>query len=147
MASLVQPVNGAPPRSLAGRALLAYYAATPVFAALDLALHLNLRVSFFEHARGIRIGYYVIACVCALLVARWPARAALVGFVESIGNIALLIIGVFVAYLGALDAALAERALPTTPFSPAAVLNLVVSASALLVSYLAAQARVSRAIF
>ncbi|HEX7122600.1 MAG TPA: hypothetical protein VF178_09555 [Gemmatimonadaceae bacterium] len=49
--------------------------------------------------------------------------------------------------MGTLDATLAEHALPTTPFSPAAVLNLVISASSLIVSYLAAQARMSRALF
>lgn len=134
----------AAPPSLPRRALLAYYATTPLFAALDLVLDVNLRVSFFDHAPKLRVAYYLLTGAGALLMARFPAHATLLGFVESLANIVLLIIGVFVAYLAAIDAALAEHALPATPFSPAAIANLMLSAGALLVSYLAAQARMSR---
>jgi hypothetical protein len=127
-----------------GRAVFAWYLATPVFATLDLVFGVNVRLSFLEQQPALRIGWYAIAVGCAAAVARWPARAGMIGLSESAASMALLVVGAGTAYLRALDAALAEPAVIAPPFSPAEVTNLILSAGALIVSYIAAQARVSR---
>jgi hypothetical protein len=129
---------------LPGRVVLGWYLATPVFALLDLAFGINVRASFLDEQPALRLAWYALALGCAAAVTRWPARAGVIGLSESAASIALLVLGAGVAYLGALDAALGEPAVVAPPFSPADVANLVLSAGALIASYIAAQARVSR---
>lgn len=129
---------------LPGRLVLGWYLATPVFAVLDLALGINLRASFLDGQPALRLAWYALALGCAAAVARWPERAGVIGLLESSASIALLVLGTGNAYLRSLDAALGETVVVAPPFSPADVANLVLSAGALIVSYIAAQARVSR---
>ncbi len=124
-----------------GRALQAYYLATPLFAVLDFAAGINVRVAFLDGGWPLRLAYYAFAFVAGVAAARWPARAALVGLVESGANIALLVLGVGVRYLAAIDAAAADAGLPAPPFDQLEVVNLLLSAVVLAVSYIGAQAR------
>lgn len=125
------------------RLVFGYYLATPLFALLDFAFGINVRAAFLDGQPVIKLAWYALAFACALVVARWPGRAGLVGLAESGANIALLVIGTMSAYLGAVDSALSESAMEP-PLSPADAVNLVVSSAALIVSYIAAQARASR---
>lgn len=126
------------------RAVLVYYLATPAFAVLDLAFGINVRAAFLDGRPVLKLVWYALALVCAAAVARWPNRAGLVGLAESGASIALLVIGTMTAYLAAVDAAASESAAAGPPFRPADVVNLMVSSGALIVSYIAAQARASR---
>jgi hypothetical protein len=128
----------------ARRVLLAYYASTPLLLVLDLVFGVNLRTTFFDGTPWLRITYYALAFGCALAIAKWPTRAGLVGLVESGANIALLVLGVGISYLRVVDAALADQPLADSPLSVEGTLNLIISAGALAVSYIAAQARASR---
>jgi hypothetical protein len=47
-------------------------------------------------------------------------------------------------YLSAVDSALADAVLPAAPFTTAGIVNLIVSAVVLIVSYVAAQARLGQ---
>jgi hypothetical protein len=118
-----------------------YYLATPVFAMLDLALGLNLRVTFLGDAPALRLLYYGFAFGCGAAMAHWPGRTAIVGLIESGANIALLVIGVSLTYLRAVEQALSEVGPVAPPFGTPEIVNLVISALALSVSYIAAQAR------
>jgi hypothetical protein len=128
----------------ARRAIQAYLLATPLFAILDLAGGINVRIAFLDGGLLLRVAYYAVAFGAGIAVTRWPARAPLVGLVESGVNVAWLILGVGIRYLDALDAAAAEYELPRAPFEGTEVLNLVVSATVLAVSYVAATARLGR---
>ena len=127
----------------AARLVFGYYLATPLFALLDFGFGINVRAAFLDGQPLLKVAWYALALVCALAMARWPGRAGLVGLAESGANIALLVIGTMTAYLGAVDAALSDSVMEP-PFSPADAVNLVVSSGALIVSYIAAQARASR---
>lgn len=124
----------------AARLLRAWYLATPVLVLLDLAFGLNVRAAFLDTWPS-RLAYYAMAFACGLAVQRWPGRAALVGVVESGVNIAWLIIAVSLRYLGALDAALADDPAAGAPFTGNEIVNLVLSAVVLIVSYFGAMAR------
>lgn len=124
----------------AARLLRAWYLATPVLVLLDLLFGLNVRAAFLDTWPS-RVAYYAMAFACGLAVQRWPGRAALVGLVESGVNIAWLIVAVGLRYLGALDAALADDATGAVPFTGNEIVNLVLSAVVLIVSYIGAMAR------
>jgi hypothetical protein len=131
--------------ALAPRFLRAWYLATPAFAVLDLVLGLNVRITFID-AVPARLAYYAFAFGCGLAVLRWPGRAALVGLLESGGNIVWLILGVGLQYLAALDAALADTVVQAPLFTTAEVINLLVSTIVLIVSYAGAQVRLGRSL-
>jgi hypothetical protein len=139
-----RPAGITPDRAaLAPRFLRAWYLATPGFAVLDFALGLNVRVTFLDSVPG-RLAWYAFACACGLAVLRWPGREALVGLLESGVNMAWLIFAVMLQYLSAVDSALADDVLPSAPFTTAGIVNLIVSALVLIVSYVAAQARLGQ---
>ncbi len=108
---------------------------------LDLALGINLRTTFLDGAPALKVAYYAAALGCGAAIARWPARAELIGLLESGANIALLVLGVGLAYLRLVDAALADAPIPPV-FTTASALNLAVSALMLAASYLSATSRV-----
>jgi hypothetical protein len=124
----------------APRLLLAYYLATPLFVVLDLVAGINLRTTFLDGAPALKAAYYAASLGCGAAIARWPARAALIGLLESGTNIGLLILGVGLAYLRVLDAALADTPLPPV-FTTASALNLALSAVVLGTSYVGAMSR------
>lgn len=134
------PQQALPARPGTARFLRAWYLATPALAVLDLAFGLNVRATFLDHWPS-RLAYYVLAFACGLAVQRWPARAALIGLIESGVNIAWLVLAVGLRYLGFIDAALAEDPTISVPFTGDEVINLVISAMVLIVSYVGAMAQ------
>ena len=88
-----------PPASPGRRAIQAYYLATPAFAVLDFVAGVNVRTAFLGDGPLGRLLYYALAFACGLATARWPARAPLVGLLESGVNIAWLILAVGIRYL------------------------------------------------
>jgi hypothetical protein len=130
------------PSRFAALAKLYYLVATPLFVLLDYAFGANIRVAFLDGHAGLRAAYYAIAIGCGVAVWRRPRWAALVGVTESGANIGLLIIGVFVAYLGMLDDAGGPGAI-ANPFTPRAVVNLVISAAWGYASYVHALRRLN----
>jgi len=115
------------------RLLFAYYALTPVFALLDLAGGVNLRLAGLAARPGLRSGYYLLCLGCALVLWFRPRLSAAVGLLEGAVTIALLVLGVLVpiATLPSAD----EGTLAAVAASlPEAVANLVLSGSFWLVA-------------
>lgn len=127
------------------RLIAVYYLATPIFLVLDFALGFNVRTSFLDEAPLLKVLYYVLAFGCGAAVAKRPQQAGLIGLVESGANIALLVLGTGLTYLRMLDDAASETVASQAAFGPPEVINLVLSATILAVSYIAAGSRVSRA--
>ena len=73
-------------------ALLAYYAATALFLALDYGFGVNVRVAFLESMPGVRLAYYLACFACLVLIVWLPALTTLVGAVESLVTLVALII-------------------------------------------------------
>jgi hypothetical protein len=117
-----------------------YLLGTPVFALLDYVAGANIRVAFLDGHPALRAAYYVIAIACGVVVFARPRLASVVGVTESAANIAFLIIGVFVAYLGMLDDAGGPGAIDN-PFTERAIVNLVISAAWGYASYVSAVRR------
>jgi hypothetical protein len=132
------------PASLWSRLVGWYYLATPLFAVLDYGWGLNVRVAFLSALPGARFAYYAIAWGCGAASWRWPDQAARIAAAESAANIALLALGVFASYLAVIDAAADGGPLPAY-FTPAATVNLGLSAGVLGASWLLAQARLASA--
>lgn len=72
--------------------LLAYYAATALFLAMDYGLGINVRVAFLESAPGMRLAYYAACFACLALILWRPALTTLVGTVESLVTLVALIV-------------------------------------------------------
>lgn len=72
-------------------ALLAYYGVTPGFAALDLLLGVNLRLSFLEAYDGWRLAYYAVLLACFAAMLLGPRWTAAVSAIESLVTIVALI--------------------------------------------------------
>ena len=120
-----------------------YLLATPLFAVLDYVAHENIRVAFLDGHPALRGVYYAIVLACGGVVLARPRLAPVVGVTESAANIAFLIIGVFVAYLGMLDDAGGPGDI-TNPFTQRAIVNLVISAAWGYASYANAVRRMER---
>jgi hypothetical protein len=133
-----------PVRSRFATLASAYYLlATPVFVLLDYVVGANIRVAFLDGHPALRALYYAIAVACGAVVFARPRLAPLVGVTESAANIAFLIIGVFVAYLGMLDDAGGPGDI-ANPFTQRAIVNLVISAAWGYASYVNAVTRMER---
>jgi hypothetical protein len=141
----VEPPFPATPAApgLAARALRAFYLATPLFAALDWLVGINVRTAFLEGSHGLKWAWYAGDAAAGLALWRWPQHAALVGLVESGASIAWLVIGVMTTYYRAIDQ-VAAGSVTAVPFTAEASANLVLSAIALIVSYVVARARLVR---
>ena len=78
------------------RLVTIYYAATPLFALLDLGGGVNLRlVGLADHA-NLRVLYYLVCGACAVALWRRPRWTPAIGLVEGTVTITLLILGVMV---------------------------------------------------
>lgn len=75
------------------RLMLAYYAATVVFLALDVLLGLNIRVAFLEGSVPLRSAYYGICFGCLALMLWRPNWTAIISAFESLVTLVALIIG------------------------------------------------------
>lgn len=81
-------------RAIANKLLLAYYAATLLFVALDVGLHVNVRLSFLDDAPGWRALYYAVCMGCAGLMLWRPDLSVFIGAVEGIVTITALILSI-----------------------------------------------------
>jgi hypothetical protein len=132
--------------STSGRArhlVRAYYLATPLFLLLDLVGGVSVRVSFLDPSPTLKVAYYVVAFACGVAMTRWPQHAGRLGLVESGANIILVVLGVGISYLALMDAA-EGPGLAASPFTNATAVNLVISATSAIASYIAAHARLSK---
>lgn len=122
-----------------GRALSAYYLATPLFVALDLFAGANLRATFLDES-SLRFLYY--AGLFGIGAAGWwrPAAAPILGMLESAANVALVIIGLYTRVLDAGDADLAGATLPD--LTVRSVMNAALSGAVFTWSFYSSQARV-----
>lgn len=114
--------------------LRGYYLATPLFLVADIAWGWNVRVAGLEGSPGWRISYYLVCFGLGALAWMKPERADLVGLVESGVNLAILIVGTYVAYWGIIDQVLADQPI-VNPFTTERITNLVLAGSVLSVSY------------
>lgn len=81
-------------RPLVNRLLFCYYAATLAFVALDVGLHVNVRLAFLEGAPGWRAVYYAVCIACAALMHWRPDLSVVIGGVEGVVTIAALILSI-----------------------------------------------------
>lgn len=110
-----------------------YYLATPVFAALDLALGASIRAAGISHAAG-RAAYYVFALGCGLLL-RWKPRwAPLIGIGESSVNLFLVLLSVL-GPIFLLPGRIAEGATPEFSFGLGRAVNVLLSGGVLIWSF------------
>lgn len=72
--------------------LQAYYAATVLFLAADLAFGFTARAAFFADAPVLRGGWYLLCLGCFGLTAWRPQWAAAVAALESAASLSLLIL-------------------------------------------------------
>lgn len=72
--------------------LIAYYAATLLFLALDYRGGLNVRVAFLEPFPAWRAAYYGVCFLCLALVVWQPGWSVIVGAFESLVTLCALII-------------------------------------------------------
>ncbi|MGH7546133.1 MAG: hypothetical protein ACREKI_08125 [Gemmatimonadota bacterium] len=114
--------------------LRGYYLATPLFLLADVAWGWNVRVVGLEGYPGWRIAYYLVCFGLGALAWMKPERADLVGLVESGVNLAILIVGTYVAYWGIVDQVLADQPI-VNPFTTERIANLILAGSVLSVSY------------
>ena len=126
-------------RPLAALFIRAVYLSTPLFAALDYLYGVSLRIPFLDVLSGAKAVYYAAAIGCGVAIMARPRWTATIGLAESVVNIALLILSTGAAYLRILDSAASPDVVIVNPFTPEAVASLVLSATILAASYLAAR--------
>jgi len=114
------------------RAVVAYYLATPVLAALDAAAGLNVRARFLEGFPGWKWTYYLLCFGLGLVCVTLPRLTPLVGTLESGVNAGILVGGFFLAYYRTV-AAVADGA-SAAALTPASALNLTMAVSAMVAS-------------
>jgi len=120
----------------AARLVVLYYLATPIFALLDFRGGLDFRVAFLHDHPAARLLYYAVLLALGLLASQRASLAPLVGLLESGANIGMLVVSVMAAYANAVVSAGAVN-----PFTPAAVVNMLLSGFALALSYFAVRLR------
>lgn len=111
-----------------------YYAATPAFWLLDIALDLPLRAAFVDAMPLGKHAYYALCGAIGVAGLVAPRRLAGLARVESVANIVFLILSVGVWYFGMLDWAASESATVAVP-TPFHLANFVLAAGAAIVSY------------
>lgn len=127
-----------PSSATAGAAVTIYYLATPLFALADFALGLPVRVAGLE-SPGHRVVYYLVLMACGLLCRVRPATVPWVGMFESAGNVTLLMISILLPVWTLPEAFAAGEAL-VGPFDGTSLTNVLLSGTALLVSFYRHQA-------
>ena len=113
-------------------ALLAYYGATPGFAALDLMLGLNLRLSFLDGHDGWRLAYYAVLLACFAAMLLGPRWTAAVSAVESLVTIIALIFSMAYGSIIVTDGMLEGEVAYVTPES---IVNFLLSGPAAYLSW------------
>lgn len=128
---------GAPAPRLA-RLVRGYYLATPAFLLADLLLGVDVRTPFLDALPALKWGWYAVAMLIGLACWRWPRWTAHLGLAEAGLDIVVLVLSVGTAYI---NAATSESG--ATTLRAGSVVNLVLSATMLMASYLVAQSHLS----
>jgi hypothetical protein len=115
--------------------LQGYYAATLLFALGD-AFGWSLRVVALDGHPSLKSGYYALCLAAAAVSWGRPALIRPIALVESSINIALLLSGLLLSYLGSIDA-VAAGAPPL--LTPRQLLNFAISAAALTFAFYSSQ--------
>ena len=89
---------------------------------------MNLRLSLLDGHPTARAAYYAVDILCGVAIALRPSVAPIVALLESAANIAILLVGVMLAYLAMLDSAGGSGPI-VNPFTPESVANLAISAA------------------
>ena len=110
-----------------------YYAATPLFAAADLAFGLSVRAAGIADVRW-RVAWYVFAVGCWLLMRRRPRWTPAIGIAESSVNLFILVYGVL-GPIFALPDAVAAGGEVALPFGPERIANLLLSGTVIILSF------------
>ena len=126
------------------RLILAYYGATPFFAALDYLFGISVRVPFLDALPASKAAYYGAGVLCAMTIAFRPRLAAVVGYAESATNIATFVLTTWAMYFQLIESAATESGMIANPFTPSAVTSLLMSAAVLAASHTLARARLAR---
>lgn len=106
-----------------------YYSLTLVFALVDWTTGANIRAVGLDNAPGIRAGYYVVCLLCAVVIHYRPIWGVPITLLESSLNVGVLVLSVFVAYYGMVDAI--EGPGPFThPIDSRFMLNFIISGGA-----------------
>lgn len=109
-----------------------FYLSTPLFFLLDVIFRYSIRFPYLDTVPTVKYTYYAITTACGLLI--WFSRmpAWLVGFLESIFNLTIMIVAIFMSYMS-IDQWIGGG--PTAnPFTVRAVIALALSGTCLLVS-------------
>ena len=72
-----------------------YFYITPLFILLDYILGLNVRVSALDSMPGYKNLYYGFCILCGVLMYIIPRFSALIAFIESLINLAMLILIIY----------------------------------------------------
>ena len=115
------------------RALEAYYLATPLFILADVVLNAPIRVSFLASPAH-RWVYYAFCFGCGIACHRWPLAARPIAFSESSLNLLLLALSVMLPIWAVADQVMAGGAI-VSPMTPAKLVNVMVSGTALVIAF------------
>ncbi|MFC1679388.1 hypothetical protein ACFL2T_04185 [Elusimicrobiota bacterium] len=125
-----------------GGVLKAYYLATPVFVLLDVLFDLNFRIPFLDGVPMLKYVYYIVAFSCGILIVRVPKYSSLVTSIESLANIAMLVIGFMSKIISSVDALTVVGG--QNPVPPQAVVSFAMSATALGIAYYGSEFKARR---
>jgi len=114
------------------RLLRFYYLATPAFFLLDVVLHAPVRAAFLPDPAQ-RRAYYAFCLGCGLLTWARPHWTRPVVFFESCVNLLLLCLSVLLPIWSLVDTVDTAAGLPS--FGPTRLVNLVLSATVLLLAF------------
>lgn len=127
-----------PPAAGLARLVRGYYLATPAFLLADLLFGVDVRTPFLDALPALKWGWYAVATLIGVAAWRWPRWTPHLGLTEAGLDIVVLVLSVGNAYL---NAATSESG--AAAFRAGSVVNLLMSGTMLVVSYLVAQAHLS----
>lgn len=76
-----------------------YFYITPLFIVLDYFWGFNFRISALDSEPLYKNLYYGLCILCGVLIYIIPRASALIGFVESLINLAMLLLIIFLPYM------------------------------------------------
>ena len=124
----------APPITCRNKFLQFYYLSTPVFAIMDIAWGINIRIPFLDYFPFLKYAYYTVAFACGIYTYKHPQRADIIGLLESSTNIGILVIGFMLTYYN-LAFTMLEDTTFDNPFTVRAIINFSLSGFIFLISY------------
>ena len=76
-----------------------YFYITPLFIVLDYFWGFNFRISALDSEPLYKNLYYGLCILCGVLIYIIPRASALIGFIESLINLAMLLLIIFLPYM------------------------------------------------